>query len=317
MFHYKKNLKFDVENIVASDGFEYSGSSIISDILKNEGYVVSKNIRTDELFDNSNNFSWPRALDNQYTFKKRFILLIRIIKTIIVRIPLNIIQRTPIYTKYLIFKGRDNQMHEATSVNRSLWSYFVSIHLIITRQKYNEDLFNKWLVLKYWWQTKSNKNLALDNGIPRDKRISDWFFRLNGSIGIIVYRNPRIQYQQLVEASKSKKLSFPSYEKFCIGLEIQYQSIRWILDSNYKILFISFDKLLNDNVYRKKIETFFIKSNILNKFSYDFDNSIKNNNEISDLSMDTTQSRISLAIEKRLIKYHQLFEDKLYETIEK
>ena len=124
--------------IVASDGFEYSGSSIISDILKNEGYVVSKNIRTDELFDNSNNFSWPRALDNQYKFKKRFILLIRIIKTIIVRIPLNIIQRTPIYTKYLIFKGRDNQMHEATSVNRSLWSYFVSIHLIITRQKYNE-----------------------------------------------------------------------------------------------------------------------------------------------------------------------------------
>ena len=42
MFHHKKNFKFDIENIVASDGFEYSGSSIVSDILKNAGYVVTK-----------------------------------------------------------------------------------------------------------------------------------------------------------------------------------------------------------------------------------------------------------------------------------
>ena len=125
------------------------------------------------------------------------------------------------------------------------------------RYKYNEDLFNKWLGLKYKWQTKSNKNLALDNGIPRDKRIADWFFRLNGSIGIFVYRNPRIQYQQIVEVSKSQKLSFPSYEDFCLNLESQYQSLKSILGLNYKILFISFDSLLNDMSYRNKIELYF------------------------------------------------------------
>lgn len=316
MFNYKKNFKFDIENIVASDGFEYSGSSIVSDILKNEGYVVSKNIRTDELFDISYNFSWPRALDNQYTFKKRLILLIRIIKTILVRIPLNIIQRTPIYSKYLIFRGRDNQMHEATSVNRSLWSYLVSIYLIITRRKYNEDLFNKWLDLKYKWQTKSNKNLALDNGIPRDKRIADWFFRLNGSIGIFVYRNPRIQYQQIVEASKRKKLPFPSYEDFCSNLESQYQSLKWILESNYKILFISFDNLLNDMSYRNKIESYFKKSNILNELNYDFNKSIDNNNQVSNLSEYITQNTQSIISEKNIYRYHQLFKENLFKILE-
>ena len=316
MFHHKKNFKFDIENVVASDGFEYSGSSIVSDILKNAGYIVSKNIRTDELFDISYNFSWPRALDNQYTFKKRLILLIRILKTIIVRIPLNIIQRTPIYTKYLIFKGRDNQMHEATSVNRSLWSYLLSIYLIITRRKYNEDLFNKWLGLKYKWQTKSNKNLALDNGIPRDKRIADWFFRLNGSIGIFVYRNPRIQYQQLVEASKSQKLSFPSYEDFCLNLESQYQSLKSILGLNYKILFISFDSLLNDMSYRNKIELFFKKNNILNEFNYDFNESIDNNNKISCLSECISQTTKSSISERNINRHHSLFEESLFEILE-
>ena len=316
MFHNKKNVRFDIKNVVATDGFEYSGSGIINDILKDADYVVSKNIRTDELFDNSKNFSWPRALDNKYTDKKRFILLLIIIKTILIRIPLNIIQRTPIYTKFLIFKGRNNQMNEPTSVNRSLWSYFVSIYMLIIRRKYNEDLFNKWLSLKYKWQTKSNKNLVLDNGIPKDKRIADWFFRLNGSIGIFVYRNPRIQYQQIVEVSKIRKRPLPSYGDFCSNLESQYQELKWILGSNYKILFISFDSLINDMSYRNKIESYFKQNNILNEFNYDFNKSIDNNKEISNLSKSINHDTKSIISERNINGYHKLFEESLFQILQ-
>ena len=44
MFHNKKNVRFDIKNVVATDGFEYSGSGIINDILKDADYPQNDDI---------------------------------------------------------------------------------------------------------------------------------------------------------------------------------------------------------------------------------------------------------------------------------
>ena len=311
----KNTCTLDINNLVATDGFEFSGSSLVNDIFKESGYVVPKNIRADELFYNSNNFSWPRALNNEYTYVERFILVLRLFKTMFFRIPLNIIQKTPIYNKYLVLKGRGVKLHQPTSVNRSLWSYLVSVYMVICRHSYNENLFVKWLGLKYRWQILSSKNLLLDNGIPRDKRIADWFFGINGSIGILVYRDPRIQYQQIAQVYKSTGKPIPCYDDFLSGLQSQYQSISWILSSDYRIILISFDKLLNDINYRNRLEVYFKKMNMMSELNYDFRESVKNNKFLSSLSEKTVPSEKSIKTENVIRSYHELFEDKLCDSI--
>jgi len=311
----KNTCKLDINNLVATDGFEFSGSSLVNDIFKESGYVVPKNIRADELFYNSNNFSWPRALNNEYTYFEKFILTWQLVKTIFVRIPLNIIQKTPIYNKYLHLKGRGEKFYESTSVNRSLWSYLVSFYMVLGRHSYNEDLFVKWLGLKYRWQIYSSKNLLLDNGIPSDKRMADWFFGINGSLGILVYRNPRIQYQQIDQFHKSTGKLTPSYDDFLLGLAAQYQSISWLLNSNYRIVLISFDKLLNDIKYRNRLEVYFNQTNVLSEMNYDFSDSVKNNEYLSSLSEKTVPSDKSIKTENVILNYHELFENALYDSI--
>jgi hypothetical protein len=311
----KKIYKFDINNLVAVDGFHFSGSSIVNDIFEESGYVVPKDIRADELFHSSNNFSWPRALDNEYTYFKRFILTWRLFRTMLLRIPVNIIQKTPIYNKYLVSKGRGERMHESTSVNRSLWSYLVSVYMIICRHNYNENSFVKWLGLKYRWQVNSNKNLLLDNGIPRDQRIADWFFGINGSMGIFVYRDPRIQFQQIDQVYKSTGKITPSYDDFLSELESQYQSINWILSSNHRIIHISFDKFLNDINYRNKLEVHFKQMNMISEMNYDFSESIKNNKFLSSLSEKIVPSKKSIKTEDIIRSYHESFENKLYDSI--
>jgi hypothetical protein len=311
----KEICKLDINNLVATDGFHFSGSGLVNDIFKESGYVAPKNIRADELFYNSNNFSWPRALNNEYTFYKKFALTCRLVKTMLIRIPLNIIQKTFVYNKYLVLKGREVKLHQSTSVNRSLWSYLVSVYMVICRHSYNEDSFVKWLGLKYWWQIYSSKNLLLDNGIPRDKRIADWFFGINGSIGILVYRNPRIQYQQIAQVYKSTGKVTPSYDEFLSDLESQYQSINWILSSNYKFILISFDKLLNDINYRNQLEIYFKHMNILSEINYDFSESIKNNESLSSLSEKIVPSKKIIKAENVIRSWHELFERKSCDII--
>ena len=67
----QKSRKIYFETLVATDGFEFSGSGLINDIFKVCGYSVPKNTRADELFINDNNFSWPRAIKGEYIFTKR------------------------------------------------------------------------------------------------------------------------------------------------------------------------------------------------------------------------------------------------------
>ena len=311
-----KNIHtLDIDNLVATAGFHFSGSGLVNDIFIESGYVAPKNIRADELFYNSNNFSWPRALNNEYTYFEKIILAWRLVKTMFIRIPLNIIQKTPIYNKYLGLKGRGVKLHQSTSVNRSLWSYLVSFYMVTCRHTYNEDLFIKWLGLKYRWQIYSSKNLLIDKGIPRDKRIADWFFGINGSIGIFVYRNPRVQYQQIAQVYKSSGILTPSYDDFLSELESRYQSISWILSSNHNFILISFDKLLNDINYRNRLEVYFKQMNILSEINYDFSESIKNNESLSSLSEKIVPSKKSIKTEDIIRTYHELFENKLYDNI--
>ena len=311
----KNTHTLDIDNLVATAGFHFSGSGLVNDIFIESGYVAPKNIRADELFYNSNNFSWPRALNNEYTYFEKIILAWRLVKTMFIRIPLNIIQKTPIYNKYLGLKGRGVKLHQSTSVNRSLWSYLVSFYMVTCRHTYNEDLFIKWLGLKYRWQIYSSKNLLIDKGIPRDKRIADWFLGINGSIGIFVYRNPRVQYQQIAQVYKSSGILTPSYDDFLSELESRYQSISWILSSNHNFILISFDKLLNDINYRNRLEVYFKQMNILSEINYDFSESIKNNESLSSLSEKIVPSKKSIKTEDIIRTYHELFENKLYDNI--
>lgn len=202
-------------------------------------------------------------------------------------------------------------MHQPSSVNRSIWSYLVSIYMLLAKYKFNEVAFLKWLGLKYKWQTLRTKNLLIDNGIPKDNKILDWLFKMEITTGIYVYREPRIQFQQIVEVSKSTNKKAPTYDEFLKGLEVQYQSLDWILNSNYRIIMISFDDLLLKISYRNKLELYFNKMNILNNINFDFTESIKNNENISSLSKNITPSEKSLKIENTIISYHKLFEDRL------
>lgn len=311
----KKIQKLGVNNLVAVDGFHFSGSSLLIDVFEESGYVVPKNIRADEFFVNSDNFSWPRALNNEYTSFKRCLLAWRLVQTMFIRIPLNIIQRTPIYDKYLVLKGRAERLHQSTSVNRSLWSYLVSFYMVVGRHNYNEDLFVKWLGLKYRWQISSSKNLLLDNGIPSDKIIADWFFKIKGALTIFVYRNPRIQYQQIAYVYKSTGKIVPSYDEFLSELEAQYQAMSWSLNSSCSPLMISFDKFLNDINYRNRLEVYFKKMNVLSEMNYDFSVSSKNNESLSSLSGKMVPSEESIKKEDVIRVYHESFEEKLFESI--
>ena len=312
----KKKDKINFQNLVATDGFEFSGSGLINDIFRDSGYFVPKNIRADEFLYWDNNFSWPKALNKEYSFLNRIILLLNLLKTIFFRIPLNFIQKTPIYKKYLFLKGRGVEMHQPTSVNRSLRSYFLSMYMIIFNHNYDERTFKRWFFLKYKNYIDCNANLLIDNGIPKDKRIIDWFFRINGSLGIFVYRNPRIQYQQIIEVSRSTGKILPTYYDFLKGLQSQYISILWMLDLNHKIIFISFDEILDDMNYRNKIEIYFKKMKILEKLIYDFTDSIRNNNDLSFLSKDLNIDSKSVELEKIINGYHDLFKDNLYDSIQ-
>ena len=133
----KKNNSLTFENLVATDGFYFSGSSLINDIFKECGYIVPENVRADELLYTRSNFSWPQACNDGYTINNRINLFLKLLKTIILRIPLNFLQKTAFYEKYLEIKGRSDKLRQSTSVNRSIWSfcsayiwYLLSIDLI-------------------------------------------------------------------------------------------------------------------------------------------------------------------------------------------
>ena len=312
----KKSYKFNLSNLVATDGFQFSGSSLVNDILRSSGYVVPKNIRIDDELSNvRNNLSWPRAYAGEYTFTERLRLLFRILIIIFRRIPINIIQKTFIYEKYLNYKGRGVKLHEPTSVNRSIWSYFVNAYIVCSTNNFNEIAFVKWLGLKFKWQTSINKNLLLDNGIPKDKKIAGWFFRIKNTTGIYVFRNTRIQYLQICGFYNVTGKIAPNYEMFLCELEAQYEAMIWILDTDYKILMVSFDRLLNEISYRNKLEKYLVQEKVIQQMKYDFSKSIENNEALQASSQSLLVSELALQKEKKIQSYHDFFEKQLNEFV--
>jgi len=178
-------------NIILVDGFGFSGSGLLVDILLDKGYHAPKNIRMAELNDSSLNFSWSRSIKKEYSYSERFIITLRILRTVIVRVILNPIQLTPLYKYYLNCNNRNLLIHESTSVNRAIKSYLLSIVLIIKNKNPDEDYFYWWFKHKYNSSLKY-ENLLLDNGISYDSKILDWQSRYKNSTAFIVYRNPRI-----------------------------------------------------------------------------------------------------------------------------
>ena len=50
----KNTHTLDIDNLVATAGFHFSGSSLVNDIFIASGYLAPKNIRADEFFHNTN-----------------------------------------------------------------------------------------------------------------------------------------------------------------------------------------------------------------------------------------------------------------------
>jgi hypothetical protein len=306
-----------IRNLVATDGFHFSGSGLVNDIFRECEYVVPANIRADELFTQSDNFSWPCALNGDYLLSRRFKLLTLLVKKLIVRIPLNFVQRTPLYTRYLAAKGRGETLHQSSSVNRSLWSYLVSIRMILLRGEYDQSAFVNWLYLKYIWHVGDRTNLLLDNGIPREKKLANWFFGVQGASGIIVYRDPRVQYQQISYVYNSTGKIRPSYDEFLIDLKSQYSSIEWLLNSDFDLIFVSFDLLLNDESYRARLINYFRDKDIISNMQYDFSQSRENNRGLEELSKTMTIDESCLNLEEDILKQHEKFAHQLNEKLTK
>ena len=303
--HKRKCKK--INNIVATDGFHFSGSGLVNDIFKDAGYIVPENIRADELFSSSANFSWPKALNGDYDFSTRAKLFARLIKRVITRIPINIVQKTPFYRRYLVMTGRGDKLHQSSSVNRSLWSYVVSIRMLFHKGAYDEATFTDWLYLKYRWQINAGTDLLLDNGIPRNAEIAKWFFNFHGSMGIIVYRNPRVQYQQISQVYQSTGKVTPNYHDFLLELKSQYSSMNWLLDSGFNIIFVSFDQILNDEEYLNALQRYFQKKEIIAEIRYDFSRSFKNNQNLVQLSEKMIVSKNCMELEKQISDFHKTF----------
>ena len=304
-----------IKNLVATDGFHFSGSGLVNDIFRESGYVVPENIRADELFISSENFSWPRAFNGQYVFSIRVTLFLRLVKRIIIRIPLNIMQRTPFYRRYLVMTGRGDKLHQSSSVNRSLWSYVVSLRMLFHRGVYDRETFTDWLYLKYRGHIGDNTNLLLDNGIPKNPEIAKWFFDFNGSMGIIVYRNPRLQYQQISQVYKATGKVAPNYRDFLLDLISQYSSMTWLIDTNFNIIFVSFDQLLNDEEYLNVLQSYLQRKEIIAETRYDFSRSIENNRKLVQLSEKMLVSKNCMELEKQTFNYHEMFANQLKEKL--
>lgn len=302
--------KYDYK-LIAIDGFHFSGSGLLVDILNHEGCYLPRNIRLDEFTYSEDNFSWPKAKNFGYSKKERTRIILKVIQRIFRRIPINIVQKTPIYSYYLHKKGRSLQMHESASVNRSVWSYLISIYMLMLKSNFDENSFKKWFYLKYYWPFLFNRNIILDNGIPREKNLANWFFGLDGAIGIYVYREPRIQYQQILQVYSSRDMKPISYLTFLNNLEAQYSSLEWMLKQKYNVIFISFDQFLKKTKYYEKIKQHFCIQGICKDFNYDLGVSFENNAVLTKLSRQMQICATAKSKELFLKQFQNKFEKHL------
>ncbi len=298
-------------NVITTDGFSFSGSGLFNDVLSSSGCVVPKNLRADEFLYKKNAFSWPYLIENQIKFRTRLKIAFNLLEAIARRIPLNIVQSTFMYERYLLLRGRGIRIHEPTSINRSLWAYIVNLIIILFSKKFNSDVFYKWMALKYFWclTSAAKKNLLLDNGIPRHKSLVTWLYSSPNTYGFFVYRNPQLQFQQICEYYKNTGRYKPTYDRFLQTVLAQYSEIEWMIESQYPIVFISCDKLMCCEEYRQKLFGFLKKNDIVHNVGYDFTESIKNNNVLKSKVIELKKTSCTDELEKKIYEYHKKFEN--------
>lgn len=78
---------------------------------------------------------------------------------------------------------------------------------------------------------------------------------------------------------------------------------------------ISFDKLLHDISYRNRLQRYFKKMGVLNEMKYDFSESKENNESLVVLAEKMGLCEESVLKEDAIRVYHELFEDKLNESL--
>lgn len=304
-----KKIKF-----IATDGFQFSGSGLINDFLISSGAYCPSDIRMDELLNHNNNFSWQFAINNKYSFNKKLNVFLKLVFIILKRIPINFFQRTFLYKLYLKKRGRINLLNEPNSVNRSIKSYILSIKLLFFIKDYNFSVFKNWFYDKYNIKSIDNKVFILDNGIPYDEKLFDWLDQL-GTFFIVVYRDPLIQYCQILDNNLSRGLIVPSYEEFLQNLINQYTQLtsnKCIFD---KLLPVSFDLFLNNYSYRLKFTNMISEISMLTNFNYNFEDSVSNNLLLIDKSRFFAISENARLLENSIDHFHNLFLQEYFHKI--
>lgn len=301
---YKR--KDRIKSVILVDGFSFSGSGLLIDILLNNGYHAPRNIRLDEVNISSNNLSWTRLIDKNYSDSERIKISLQLLKLIFLRALINPIQHTFFYKFYLLIKKRNIYIHESTSVNRSIKSYFLSLVVLIKNKEVDREYFFLWFKKKYA-KALRYENLLLDNGISYDSRILDWQTCFKKTSAFIVYRNPKIQYAQIKSYySKTKVSNIPSYSAFLDNMILNYELKINYICANQVLIPVSFDQLLNDHSYRERIFGFLNRNGFIKHFFYNFLSSQQNNRLLEKTCNDYS---LSESIKLKEIKIESLFED--------
>jgi hypothetical protein len=295
------------KSIVLSDGFYFSGSGLINDMLIYSGYHAPADIRLEELTKDTKYFSWPRALDGKYNLLNKILLLFFLVKMILIRMAINVFKRSSLYNVYLSYTGRDVEFSKSHSKNTRVSGYAINIIMLFRVWEYNRKAFDNWLSLRLHREIQFADKLLLDNGLPNNRQITGWMFMTKSITGVVVYRNPRIQYCQIVEHHKRIKVRIESYKDFLSNLLLAYESRMWLLSSNYPVIPISFDMLLEDFEYREQLKLYFLQAGVLDDISYNFEKSVMNNEFLKKQSKHVDCGKNEIELEAKVLAYHEIF----------
>lgn len=309
MKYIQKYLKFfNDKKIITTDGFGFSGSGLLNDMIVLHKFYVPRNLRLDEFLRRDKTLSWPVVIDESPTVIMRLRLILFILLSMGLRFPINLIQRTFLYPHYLKLRGRTNVMHEPTSVNRSTWSHCVNGFSVMFFRSFDQRCFWKWFYSKFLFCfLKQNQGLLLDNGIPRDKRLLSWLYGRENTFGFYVYRSPRLQYQQIKNYYNSTGRSEPSYREFLNGLISQYEDVVWLTQADYPVIFLSCDLLLSSPSYQDLFYDYLLSKGITLDARYDVTMSARNNEALKLEIVGMSVPPSVIALEEKVDEFHHSF----------
>lgn len=305
--------KIGLRKIIITEGFSFSGSGLLNDILINNGYYAPKNIRLSELKYSKNEVSWPSLMQGNYSRLDKLILGTKIAFRVPVRILKNFFQKTRLYNFYLKFKSRNIGIHESTSVNRDPYSLLLSICLLF-RKEFNQELFHWWFLKKFKRVIYKEDKLLLDKGLSDHEQLIDWQLNFKDTIVFIVYRKPLLQFLQIKSYNNSKS-NILKYEDFLKGLLNKYEMAIKLIYKYNSVIPVDFDKLAYNKSFRNDLFVYLNKNKFLDSFNYDFSETISNNEKLIKISRKSYSSMNSEKLEAKIIhfqhKFFKLFKEKV------